>query len=67
MDLRAEASRISRPLLILSGRDDRTTPPEIGREIAARVRTSEHLELEGGHLPNVDHPVTFRRAVLDFL
>lgn len=42
--------------------------PELGRAAARDIRGSRLVELEGmGHIPHLEAPERFRRALLDFL
>lgn len=59
---------IRRPLLVICGAEDHSTPPENSREINAMVDGSQYLEIEqAGHLSNLEQPEIFNRAVIAFL
>ena len=66
-DLRADLGRIAAPTLVVSGTHDTATPPALGAEIAAGVREARTIELDAAHLSNVEQPIAFTAAVLDFL
>jgi len=66
-DLRADLGRIAAPTLVVSGTHDTATPPALGAEIAAGVREARIIELDAAHLSNVEQPIAFTAAVLDFL
>lgn len=58
-DLRA----IATPTALVWGRNDRLVPPSIGEEASARLGWPLHLVDEAGHLPHVDRPTAFTRAL----
>lgn len=67
LDLRASASRITAPTLLVAGAFDPATPPERLRELAAAISGSKLVELAAAHLSNIEQPEAFNRAVLEFL
>ena len=67
-DRRAALAQIYVPTLLLAGELDRTAPPEVMRRMAERVAGSEYLCLPAvGHVANLEQPVAFNAAVVDFL
>ena len=56
------------PTLVVGGGDDRLTPPALAEQLAKTIPGAE-LEVvpEAGHLPYLETPETFERAVLEFL
>lgn len=45
------------PTLVLSGSDDAVCPPELQREMAARIPGADHVTVDGaGHMSPLDHP-----------
>lgn len=61
-----EAIRV--PTHIVVGANDRLTPPELARGMAARIpRAALTIIPEAGHLSNLEQPERFNAAVLDFL
>ncbi len=67
-ELELEPERIAVPTLLVFGGDDRLTPPEIGRQLRARIPHSELCIVEGaGHLVNIEHPAAFNQSLLHFL
>lgn len=59
---------ISRPLLVLGGRHDRTCPPEAGEWVASRTPDAElHLFGKSGHMPFVEQPQEFLAVTRAFL
>lgn len=67
MDLLAEISGIELPTLVISGTHDGSTPPELGRDIAARIKDANYIELNAAHLSNWEQAARFTAAVMDFL
>lgn len=56
------------PVCLIYGEEDHLTTPEMGRDIAKRIRDSEfHLVPNAGHIANVEAPERFNAIVLDFL
>lgn len=65
---REELSRIPVPALVVWCREDRITPLAWGEQYAAALPRGKLVALEGcGHLPNLEQPTAFNRAVLDFM
>lgn len=67
-DQRDRAQAVEVPTLILVGDEDRVTPTELSRELAALIRDA-HLEViaGAGHLGNLEKPVEFNRLVSAFI
>jgi pimeloyl-ACP methyl ester carboxylesterase len=62
-----ELSRISCPTLIVQGTDDFLVPLGDADEYAKRITRSTTLILEDtGHVPMLERPTTFNRALLEF-
>ena len=60
--------RIDVPVLIIVGAEDVITPPTEARFMARIVRGANLIEIEdAGHLPNLEQPAVFNRAVSSFL
>jgi 3-oxoadipate enol-lactonase len=66
-DLRADLAAIQAPTLVISGRHDPATPPELGRALAAGIAGARHVELEAAHLSNVEAADAFTAALIAFL
>jgi 3-oxoadipate enol-lactonase len=67
-DERANLGAIRVPVLCLAGSHDRNAPPAMMERMAARIPGARYVCLDGvGHLPNVEAPGAFDRAVLAFL
>ncbi len=68
MDQRESIGAISLPTLVLVGADDPSTPVAAAELIHARIRTSRLYVIPASqHLFNVEEPVQFNAALLDFL
>ena len=67
MDLREACRGVVNPTLVIVGKHDAATPPELGRGVAARIRNASVYEIDAAHLSNVERPREFSRAVLEFL
>jgi len=66
-DLSGDLSKISTPLLAISGRDDPVCPPGDLRNIADQVQRGSHLSLPGRHIVNLESARAFNAALFDFL
>lgn len=67
MDQTGDLARIDLPTLVISGRHDGSTPPELGRDVAARIHGAKHIELDAAHLSNWEQAGAFTVALMDFL
>jgi 3-oxoadipate enol-lactonase len=68
MDLRGDLPNIQAPTLVVSGRDDPSTPPEHQRLIADAIPGArlEHIE-HAAHLANVEHARTVDSLISSFV
>lgn len=67
-DMRASLNGISVPTLVIGGNQDPSTPWEgNGSILAANIPGAKTVLLQTAHLSNLEEPVAFTRAVLDFL
>jgi len=66
-DLAAPVEQIRVPTLVIVGLRDALYPPEIGRAMAARIPRARLVELDCGHLSNLEKPAQFNAVVLEFL
>jgi 3-oxoadipate enol-lactonase len=66
-DLRDAVSRITGPLLAVTGAQDMLTPPEALRFVHEQVKGSQLLTLDCSHISNVELSEEFNDAVLAFL
>jgi proline iminopeptidase len=68
LDLEDRLGAVSHPLLVISGRHDRVTPPEAGEAIAAGVPGAELVVLEdSAHMGFIEQPGEYLDAVGAFL
>jgi pimeloyl-ACP methyl ester carboxylesterase len=67
-DARPGLSEIKVPTLVISGEEDPMIPPAEMAQWAALIPNSRHVVIPAtGHLPNLEDPPAFNRAVADFL
>lgn len=67
-DERANLPHIRCPVLCLVGEHDRNAPPPMMQRMATKIPGAQYLCLPGiGHLPNLEAPQAFDKAVLEFL
>jgi len=67
-DLRADASRVRVPVLIVGSERDQSTPPELARELHASIDGSELVMIaDAAHLSNVEQSSLFNAALVRFL
>ncbi len=67
MDLLRDVARIELPTLVIAGSHDGSTPPELGRDIAERIKGSQFVELDAAHFSNWEQAADFTAAVMGFL
>jgi 3-oxoadipate enol-lactonase len=67
-DFVARLPSVKLPVLVVCGAEDAGTPPEGNRQIASLVPGGRYQEIaDARHFPNVEHPDTFNRIMLDWL
>ena len=67
-DRRAILRDLRLPVLCLAGEHDRNAPPAVMQQMAMRVAGAEYQCLPGvGHLANMEAPMPFNRALVDFM
>jgi len=67
-DERGNLGNICVPVLVLAGEHDRNAPAAMMERMATKIPGARYVCLPGvGHLPNLEAPALFDRAVLDFL
>ena len=60
--------RLPMPTLLVWGREDRITPPEVAEAFADRLPDARIAWIEAcGHAPMIEHPDAFNEALLTFL
>ncbi|MGE4371499.1 MAG: 3-oxoadipate enol-lactonase [Xanthobacter sp.] len=67
MDLRPVVRLIRAPVLVITGDEDTSTPPERGRWLAQTISGAQHVELQAAHLSNVEQAEAFNAALKAFL
>jgi 3-oxoadipate enol-lactonase len=67
MDLRRTVALIAAPTLVIAGRDDTVTALSHSELLAATIPGARLFVLPAVHLSNVEFPVEFLAAVLEFL
>lgn len=67
MDLRPMLARIAAPTLVLTCRDDQSTPAAMGEAIAAAIPGAQHVQWELAHIPFVEAPQRYVELVAGFL
>lgn len=61
-------TKVTRPVMVISGSEDTLSPPYLAEAIQWRVPGSSLTIIEGaGHLPNIECPDEFNEAVIRFL
>jgi len=67
-DQRDRARAIAVPTLVICGEDDKPTPPDLSRELAAMIPGAQlAMMARAGHLTNLEQPARFNALVDDFL
>jgi pimeloyl-ACP methyl ester carboxylesterase len=67
-DVMARLTEIKKPVLVLSGTDDRLTPPKYSAYLAAHIRGSRQVQIQAaGHLAPVEKPVEVNEALCAFV
>jgi len=68
MDLTGDLPKISAPTLVISGTEDRATPPDHGQRIADAIPGARLEIVEGAaHLGNVEQSARFTQLILEHL
>lgn len=68
VDLRGTLRSFHRPVLVLSGAQDRTTPAASAQELAEVIPTAEHVVIDGAaHMIPYEQPEAFLAALRGFL
>ena len=65
-DFREDVARIEVPTLVISGTRDVATPVADGRFLAQRIAGARLVEIDAGHLSNMESPQEFTAALLAF-
>lgn len=68
VDLAPRLASIANRTLVIVGADDRTTPPEIARHLAAAIPGARYSEIpDCGHCPQLEKPRELAALVVQFL
>ena len=66
--VRDRLGNIRIPSLLIWGRQDRLTPPEVARDFQRRMQNARIVLIDRcGHAPMIEHPVEFGALLLEFL
>jgi 3-oxoadipate enol-lactonase len=66
-DLRGALTRIASPTLVIVGTHDVASPPAEGRAFAQKISGARVVELDAGHISNVEAAERFTAEVVGFL
>ncbi|MBI0583022.1 MAG: alpha/beta fold hydrolase [Methanomassiliicoccus sp.] len=66
-DVRERLPEIAAPTLVVSGGEDRLTPPSCSGELVSGIPDARRADLKAGHQLQVELPRSFNQAVLGFL
>jgi len=66
-DLQNDAASVTAPTLVVTGRHDVATPPELGEWLAATIPGARLATFDAAHLANVECAAAFTAAVDQFL
>ncbi len=66
-DLREDAGKITRPVLLVQGEEDKTTPLAAAKIYAERLRDCSLKRMQGGHFAFAEYPVQFNLITEEFL
>ena len=67
VDLNAELAKIEVPALVICGAQDKMTPPEASKALAAKIRNARLAIIEGaGHMVMMEKPDEFNHALINF-
>ena len=61
-------SKIKLPTLVISGSEDRLTPPAVMEPIANQISNSEFVKIDGaGHMTPIENPLKVNESIKNFL
>jgi pimeloyl-ACP methyl ester carboxylesterase len=67
-DIRDRLQEITAKVLVVTGEDDKLTPPKYGEYLAAQIQRAERVHvLDAGHLLPLEKPEELNQALRDFL
>ena len=67
MDQREAIRGITNKVLVIAGRHDRSTPPEMGAFVANAIKGAQLVTLNTSHMSNIEDAANFTKAAIDFL
>jgi len=68
LDITQEADNITVPALIVCGAEDKMTPPDLSRALAATISGAKLVLVEGaGHMVMLEQPLKFNAVLRDFI
>jgi len=67
MDQREDVARIAARTLVIAGKHDAAAPPSEGEFLAGRIPGARLVEIDAGHLSNIEAPDAFTATILPFL
>ncbi len=68
LDSTATLAAVACPALVVVGEEDTLTPPPEAEKLTAGIKGSKLVRIpRAGHLPNLENPEAYNRAVSDFL
>ncbi|HRA79168.1 MAG TPA: 3-oxoadipate enol-lactonase [Burkholderiaceae bacterium] len=67
MDLRPLLARVAAPTLVVTCRDDQSTPAAMGEAIAAAIPGAKHVQWTLAHIPFVEAPAAYVELLAGFL
>ncbi len=67
MDQREAVRGVKKPVMVIIGKEDPATTPEMGDLLAGSIPGAKSVKLDAAHLSNVEQPEAFSKAVVDFL
>jgi pimeloyl-ACP methyl ester carboxylesterase len=67
-DVREQLAAIRTPTLVVTGAEDRLTPPSLGRALAGAMAAARLVEVPGAaHFPQLEQPARVNAAIREFL
>jgi len=67
LDLTGEAEKIKVPVLIICGAEDKMTPPDLSRELAAKIKGAGlEIVADAGHMVMLEQPAELEKALDKF-
>jgi pimeloyl-ACP methyl ester carboxylesterase len=63
-----ELSELKLPTLIVWGRNDKVTPPDVAESFKSQIEQAQLRYIDNcGHAPNLEHPAIFAEMLQEFL